>query len=158
MTDMTLLNALSDDQDFAGRHNGPNAAQQDIMLKTISAESVEQLIAQTVPADIRLPEPMKLDPAQSEADMLTSLKAIASKNIINRSYIGQGYYNNLTPNVVLRNVLENPGWYTAYTPYQPEISQGRLESLLNYQQMIMDLTSMELANASLLVRSIIICW
>ncbi|PSV49779.1 aminomethyl-transferring glycine dehydrogenase [Photobacterium indicum] len=150
MTDMTLLNALSDDQDFAGRHNGPNAAQQDIMLKTISAESVEQLIAQTVPADIRLPEPMKLDPAQSEADMLTSLKAIASKNIINRSYIGQGYYNNLTPNVVLRNVLENPGWYTAYTPYQPEISQGRLESLLNYQQMIMDLTSMELANASLL--------
>ncbi|MGF1757157.1 aminomethyl-transferring glycine dehydrogenase [Photobacterium sagamiensis] len=150
MTDMTLLNALSDDQDFARRHNGPDAAQQKIMLETIAVESVDKLIEQTVPAAIRLPEAMKLDQPQSEADMLASLKAIAGKNIINRSYIGQGYYNTLTPNVVLRNVLENPGWYTAYTPYQPEISQGRLESLLNYQQMIMDLTSMELANASLL--------
>ncbi|MDO6541977.1 aminomethyl-transferring glycine dehydrogenase [Photobacterium sanguinicancri] len=150
MTDMTLLHALSDDNDFAGRHNGPDSAQQKIMLETIGVESVEKLIEQTVPADIRLPEPMQLDLPQSEADMLASLKKIASKNIINRSFIGQGYYNTLTPNVILRNVLENPGWYTAYTPYQPEISQGRLESLLNYQQMIMDLTGMELANASLL--------
>ncbi|OAN11378.1 glycine dehydrogenase (aminomethyl-transferring) [Photobacterium jeanii] len=150
MTDMTLLHSLSDDKDFAGRHNGPDAAQQQVMLEAIGADSVEQLIEQTVPAGIRLPEPMQLDPAQSEADMLASLKAIANKNIINRSFIGQGYYNTFTPNVVLRNVLENPGWYTAYTPYQPEISQGRLESLLNYQQMVMDLTGMELANASLL--------
>ncbi|WP_425440403.1 aminomethyl-transferring glycine dehydrogenase [Photobacterium lipolyticum] len=147
---MTLLNALTDDQDFARRHNGPDAAQQKIMLETIAVESVDKLIEQTVPAAIRLPEAMKLDQPQSEADMLASLKAIAGKNIINRSYIGQGYYSTLTPNVILRNVLENPGWYTAYTPYQPEISQGRLESLLNYQQMIMDLTGMELANASLL--------
>ena len=150
MTDMTLLNALSDDKEFAGRHNGPDSAQQKIMLETIGVASVDQLIEQTVPAAIRLPEPMKLGQPQSESDMLAALKAIASKNIINRSFIGQGYYNTLTPNVILRNVLENPGWYTAYTPYQPEISQGRLESLLNYQQMIMDLTGMELANASLL--------
>ncbi|MGR5142309.1 aminomethyl-transferring glycine dehydrogenase [Photobacterium sp. DNB23_23_1] len=150
MTDMTLLNALSDDMEFAGRHNGPDSVQQKIMLETIGVSSVDQLIDETVPAAIRLPEPMQLDLPQSEADMLASLKAIASKNIINRSYIGQGYYNTFTPNVILRNILENPGWYTAYTPYQPEISQGRLESLLNYQQMIMDLTGMELANASLL--------
>ncbi|MGF1683122.1 aminomethyl-transferring glycine dehydrogenase [Photobacterium minamisatsumaniensis] len=150
MTDMTLLNALSDDTEFASRHNGPDSAQQKLMLETIGVASVDQLIEETVPAGIRLPEPMTLDLPQSEADMLASLKAIASKNTINRSFIGQGYYNTLTPNVILRNVLENPGWYTAYTPYQPEISQGRLESLLNYQQMIMDLTGMELANASLL--------
>ncbi|UXI04233.1 aminomethyl-transferring glycine dehydrogenase [Photobacterium sp. TY1-4] len=150
MTDITLLNALSDDKEFAARHNGPNSVQQKTMLETIGVASVDQLIEETVPAAIRLPEPMKLDQPLSEADLLASLKAIASKNVINRSYIGQGYYNTFTPNVILRNVLENPGWYTAYTPYQPEISQGRLESLLNYQQMIMDLTGMELANASLL--------
>ncbi len=150
MTDMTLLDLLSDNNEFATRHNGPDAAQQQVMLNTIGVQSIDQLIEQTVPAAIRLPEAMKLAEPQSEANMLTSLKAIASKNVINRSFIGQGYYNNFTPNVVLRNVLENPGWYTAYTPYQPEISQGRLESLLNYQQMVMDLTAMEMANASLL--------
>ncbi|MGF1687597.1 aminomethyl-transferring glycine dehydrogenase [Photobacterium japonica] len=150
MTEMTLLHALSDDTEFAGRHNGPDAAQQHTMLDTIGVASVDQLIEETVPAAIRLPAPMALAQPQSEADMLAALKAIAQKNTINRSFIGQGYYNTHTPNVILRNVLENPGWYTAYTPYQPEISQGRLESLLNYQQMIMDLTGMELANASLL--------
>ncbi|MGF1723463.1 aminomethyl-transferring glycine dehydrogenase [Photobacterium nomapromontoriensis] len=150
MTDMTLLQTLCDDNEFAGRHNGPGSAQQKAMLETIGVTSLDQLIEQTVPAAIRLPNPMQLAPPQSEADMLASLKAIASKNTIHRSFIGQGYYNTFTPNVILRNVLENPGWYTAYTPYQPEISQGRLESLLNYQQMIMDLTGMELANASLL--------
>lgn len=150
MTDTTLLNLLSNQNEFATRHNGPDAAQQRIMLDIIGVQSVQQLIDQTVPAAIRLPGRMQLAPAQSEAEMLTALKAIAEKNVVNRSFIGQGYYNNLTPNVVLRNVLENPGWYTAYTPYQPEISQGRLESLLNYQQMIMDLTAMEIANASLL--------
>ncbi|WP_019614318.1 aminomethyl-transferring glycine dehydrogenase [Psychromonas ossibalaenae] len=150
MTDTKLLNLLSDEKEFAARHNGPDAAQQQVMLETIGLSSLDQLIEQTVPAAIRLPEPMKLAEPQSEVHMLASLKAMAKKNTINRSCIGQGYYNNLTPNVILRNILENPGWYTAYTPYQPEISQGRLESLLNYQQMIMDLTAMEVANASLL--------
>ena len=150
MTDMTLLDFLSDNKEFATRHNGPNSAQQKVMLDTIGVQSLDQLIAQTVPAAIRLPETMKLAEPQSESQMLASLKTMAGKNIINRSFIGQGYYNNLIPNVILRNVLENPGWYTAYTPYQPEISQGRLESLLNYQQMVMDLTAMDIANASLL--------
>ncbi|HAS8093702.1 TPA: glycine dehydrogenase (aminomethyl-transferring), partial [Vibrio vulnificus] len=108
------------------------------------------LIAQTVPAQIRLEKPMQLAEAQSEADMLASIKKFADLNQVKRTFIGQGYYNTFTPNVILRNVLENPGWYTAYTPYQPEISQGRLESLLNYQQMVMDLTGMDIANASLL--------
>ena len=150
MTDMSLLDLLGNDKEFATRHNGPDAAQQKVMLDTIGVNSIEQLIDQTVPPAIRLAEKMHLDAPQSETDMLASLKKMANKNVINRSYIGQGYYNTLLPNVILRNVLENPGWYTAYTPYQPEISQGRLESLLNYQQMIMDLTAMELANASLL--------
>lgn len=150
MTSTTLLSDLSDDTHFAQRHNGPNLSQQQQMLATIGASSIEQLIQQTLPAAIALPEPMALPLAQSEANMLASLKQIAAKNIINKSYIGQGYYNTHTPNVILRNILENPGWYTAYTPYQPEISQGRLESLLNFQQLIMDMTGMDLANASLL--------
>ncbi|PKH03752.1 glycine dehydrogenase (aminomethyl-transferring) [Psychromonas sp. MB-3u-54] len=150
MTDTTLLDLLSDSKEFATRHNGSGAAQQKKMLETIGVQSIEQLIDQTVPAAIRLPETMTLAEPQSESMTLASLKAIAEKNIVNRSFIGQGYYNTLLPNVILRNVLENPGWYTAYTPYQPEISQGRLESLLNYQQMVMDLTAMEIANASLL--------
>ena len=150
MTAKSLLDLLSDQQEFATRHNGPDSAQQQVMLETIGATSLEQLIDQTVPAAIRLPEKMNLAEPQSESAMLASLKTIAQKNVVNRSFIGQGYYNTLTPNVILRNVLENPGWYTAYTPYQPEISQGRLESLLNYQQAVMDLTAMDLANASLL--------
>ncbi|WP_025563430.1 aminomethyl-transferring glycine dehydrogenase [Psychromonas sp. SP041] len=150
MTAKTLLDLLSDQQEFATRHNGPDSAQQQVMLETIGATSLDQLIDQTVPAAIRLPEKMNLAEPQSESAMLASLKTIAQKNVVNRSFIGQGYYNTLTPNVILRNVLENPGWYTAYTPYQPEISQGRLESLLNYQQAVMDLTAMDLANASLL--------
>lgn len=150
MTSTTLLSILSNDTSFAQRHNGPNQSQQQRMLATIGVASIEQLIQQTLPATIALPEPMALPMPQSEANMLASLKQIASKNIINKSYIGQGYYNTHTPNVILRNILENPGWYTAYTPYQPEISQGRLESLLNFQQLIMDMTGMDLANASLL--------
>ncbi|PKF60439.1 glycine dehydrogenase (aminomethyl-transferring) [Psychromonas sp. psych-6C06] len=150
MTDATFLDLLSDKNDFATRHNGPDPLQQKKMLDAIGVSSIEQLLEQTVPAAIRLPQKMQLSEALSESDMLESLKAMAEKNVINRSFIGQGYYNTFVPNVVLRNVLENPGWYTAYTPYQPEISQGRLESLLNYQQMIMDLTAMEIANASLL--------
>ena len=150
MTANTLLDLLSNQQEFATRHNGPNPAQQQTMLDSIGVNSLDQLIDQTVPAAIRLKEKMNLAEPQSESSMLASLKTIAEKNVVNRSFIGQGYYNTLTPNVILRNVLENPGWYTAYTPYQPEISQGRLESLLNYQQAVMDLTAMDLANASLL--------
>ncbi|EJV0367765.1 aminomethyl-transferring glycine dehydrogenase [Vibrio vulnificus] len=145
-----LLQSLNTQHEFVGRHNGPNHADQQKMLSTINAESLDALIAQTVPAQIRLKKPMQLAEAQSEADMLASIKKFADLNQVKRTFIGQGYYNTFTPNVILRNVLENPGWYTAYTPYQPEISQGRLESLLNYQQMVMDLTGMDIANASLL--------
>ncbi|KFK57891.1 glycine dehydrogenase [Vibrio vulnificus] len=145
-----LLQSLNTQHEFVGRHNGPNHADQQNMLSTINAESLDALIAQTVPAQIRLEKPMQLAEAQSEADMLASIKKFADLNQVKRTFIGQGYYNTFTPNVILRNVLENPGWYTAYTPYQPEISQGRLESLLNYQQMVMDLTGMDIANASLL--------
>ncbi|EPX4141828.1 aminomethyl-transferring glycine dehydrogenase [Vibrio vulnificus] len=145
-----LLQSLNTQHEFVGRHNGPNHADQQKMLSTINAESLDALIAQTVPAQIRLEKPMQLAEAQSEADMLASIKKFADLNQVKRTLIGQGYYNTFTPNVILRNVLENPGWYTAYTPYQPEISQGRLESLLNYQQMVMDLTGMDIANASLL--------
>ncbi|EJA3104389.1 aminomethyl-transferring glycine dehydrogenase [Vibrio vulnificus] len=145
-----LLQSLNTQHEFVGRHNGPNHAGQQKMLSTINAESLDALIAQTVPAQIRLEKPMQLAEAQSEADMLASIKKFADLNQVKRTFIGQGYYNTFTPNVILRNVMENPGWYTAYTPYQPEISQGRLESLLNYQQMVMDLTGMDIANASLL--------
>lgn len=145
-----LLQSLNTQHEFVGRHNGPNHADQQKMLSTINAESLDALIAQTVPAQIRLEKPMQLAEAQSEADMLASIKKFADLNQVKRTFIGQGYYNTFTPNVILRNVLENPGWYTAYTPYQPEISQGRLESLLNYQQMVMGLTGMDIANASLL--------
>ena len=150
MNTSPLLDQLSNENDFIARHNAPNFAQQSIMLKMLGVDSIDQLIAQTVPSDIRPEKEMDLAPAQSENHMLASLKKIAKKNQVNKSYIGQGYYNTDTPNVILRNIFENPGWYTAYTPYQPEISQGRLESLLNYQQMIIDLTAMDIANASLL--------
>lgn len=150
MTTQPLLDLLNDQLEFAARHNGPNHQEQQKMLASIGVDSLDQLINETVPQAIRLPEKMQLAEAQSEAKMLAELKKIAEKNVVNRSFIGQGYYNTFTPNVILRNVLENPGWYTAYTPYQPEISQGRLESLLNYQQMVSDLTAMDIANASLL--------
>ncbi|NAW59944.1 MULTISPECIES: aminomethyl-transferring glycine dehydrogenase [unclassified Vibrio] len=145
-----LLQSLSTQNEFVARHNGPNTNDQQKMLEAINAVSLDALIQETVPAQIRLEKPMALAAAQSEADMLRTIKAFAAQNQIKRTFIGQGYYNTFTPNVILRNVMENPGWYTAYTPYQPEISQGRLEALLNYQQMVMDLTGMEIANASLL--------
>ncbi len=145
-----LLNELSTQNEFVARHNGPNKADQQKMLAAINASSLESLIDETVPSQIRLEQPLSLDAPKSEADMLEAMKVFAQQNKVNRTFIGQGYYNTFTPNVILRNVLENPGWYTAYTPYQPEISQGRLESLLNFQQMVMDLTGMEIANASLL--------
>ncbi|PFG58196.1 glycine dehydrogenase (decarboxylating) alpha subunit /glycine dehydrogenase (decarboxylating) beta subunit [Vibrio sp. ES.051] len=145
-----LLQSLSTQHEFVGRHNGPSKSDQQKMLDAINAVSLDALIEETVPAQIRLEQPMTLAEAKSEADMLVTMKQFAKQNQIKRTFIGQGYYNTFTPNVILRNVLENPGWYTAYTPYQPEISQGRLEALLNFQQMIIDLTGMEIANASLL--------
>ncbi|MCX7636754.1 MAG: aminomethyl-transferring glycine dehydrogenase [Cyclobacteriaceae bacterium] len=135
---------------FETRHIGPDARQIEEMLKTVNASSLSELIDQTVPANIRLQKSLNLPPAKSETQFLNDFRKLASQNKIFRSYIGMGYYNTHTPGVILRNVLENPGWYTAYTPYQAEIAQGRLEALINYQTMIMDLTGMELANASLL--------
>ncbi len=145
-----LLQSLSTQNEFVGRHNGPKLSDQQKMLEAINAVSLDALISETVPANIRLEQPMTLAEAKSETDMLATMKQFAKQNQVKRTFIGQGYYNTFTPNVILRNVLENPGWYTAYTPYQPEISQGRLESLLNFQQMVIDLTGMEIANASLL--------
>ena len=135
---------------FINRHNGPRANEIAGMLKTIGAQSLETLIDETLPSAIRLPKPLNLPQAMNEYEYLTHLKQLGSKNKIFKSYIGQGYYNAITPGVIQRNILENPGWYTSYTPYQAEISQGRLEALLIYQTMISDLTGMPLANASLL--------
>jgi glycine dehydrogenase len=135
---------------FVGRHNGPRASDITAMLKKIGASSVDELIAQTVPAEIRLKKPLNLPGGMSEYQYHKHLRGIAAKNRLFSTYIGLGYYNTIVPAVIQRNILENPGWYTAYTPYQAEISQGRLEALLNFQTMIMDLTGMEIANASLL--------
>jgi len=144
------LDFLEQTQDFIRRHIGPDEAQTQAMLNDIGAESVDALIDEIVPKDIRLADLPAIEESKSEVKALKDLKAVASLNKVNTSYIGLGYYPTHTPNVILRNVLENPGWYTAYTPYQPEIAQGRLESLLNYQQMCLDLTGLDLASASLL--------
>ncbi len=143
-------NSVLTPEAFAPRHIGPDRAQIAGMLQTIGASSLQQLMESTVPESILRRDTMDLPAALSEQEALTKLRAIAAQNKVFRSYIGMGYYDTFTPTVILRNVLENPGWYTAYTPYQPEISQGRLEGLLNYQQVVLDLTGMELANASLL--------
>jgi len=148
--DSLSLTELEQTQDFIRRHIGPSEAQTQVMLNDIGAESVDALIDEIVPSDIRLDELPAIGDSKTEVQALADLKAIANLNKINTSYIGLGYYGTLTPNVITRNVLENPGWYTAYTPYQPEIAQGRLESLLNYQQMCIDLTGLPLASASLL--------
>src|SRR5574343_647764 len=144
------LSALEQHDEFIGRHIGPCATEMSQMLADIGAASLDQLIDQTVPAAIRLPADLPLAAPKREHEALADLKAIASKNVVARSCIGMGYYDTLTPKVILRNVMENPGWYTAYTPYQAEIAQGRLEALMNFQQVIVDLTGMEIANASLL--------
>jgi glycine dehydrogenase len=135
---------------FQARHIAPNEADTAKMLKTVKADSLDQLIEQTVPAKIRLKKPLNLPAAKSEFDYLSTLKQTASKNKVFKSYIGQGYYDVIVPGVIQRNILENPGWYTQYTPYQAEIAQGRLQALLNFQTMVIDLTGMEIANASLL--------
>ena len=135
--------------EFIPRHNGTIGSESAI-LKTIGAGSIEELINKTVPASIRNMNPLRLPVAMSETALLRHLKEISLQNKVYRNYIGQGYYDTITPSVILRNVFENPGWYTQYTPYQAEISQGRLESLLNYQTMVSDLTGLPIANASLL--------
>jgi glycine dehydrogenase len=150
-TSQQQLDARSDNSsDFTNRHIGPSADDIQEMLKLLGISSLDALIDKTVPQAIRLPRPLDLPPAKSEYAALAELKEIAAKNQIFRTYIGMGYYDCITPTVILRNILENPGWYTAYTPYQPEIAQGRLEALLNFQTLIIDLTGLEIANASLL--------
>jgi len=138
---------------FAARHIGITERDLPHMLETIGVESVEQLINETIPDDIKLKKPLDLPQGISEHEFLNHLHALAKKNKVFKSYIGLGYHESLTPSVIKRNILENPGWYTAYTPYQAEIAQGRLEALLNFQTMIADLTGMEIANASLLDES-----
>jgi glycine dehydrogenase len=135
---------------FIKRHNGPRQAETASMLETIGVKSLDQLIDETIPEGIRLKRPLNLPDGINEYAFLNHLKALGSRNKIYRSYIGMGYYNTITPGVITRNILENPGWYTSYTPYQAEISQGRLEALLIFQTMISDLTGMPIANASLL--------
>lgn len=136
--------------EFQYRHNSARQHDVDSMLHAVGAATLDQLIEQTIPARIRLKNNLQLPPALTEAEMLAELRSISSRNNVMKSFIGLGYYDTFTPSVVLRNVLENPGWYTQYTPYQAEISQGRLESLLNFQTMIVDLTRLEITNASLL--------
>lgn len=135
---------------FAHRHNGPNQESIKNMLEVIKADSLGKLIDETIPEGIRLQKPLDLPKALSETEFLSEFKKLAEKNKIYKSFIGMGYYDTLMPNVIKRNILENPGWYTAYTPYQAEIAQGRLEALINFQTTVSDLTGMELANASLL--------
>jgi len=135
---------------FVSRHNGPREQEVKAMLNVIGVSNVDELIDQTVPEQIRLKHPLRVASAMSEYQYSQHLKSLAKKNKVFRSYIGLGYYSNILPAVIQRNILENPGWYTAYTPYQAEIAQGRLEAILNFQTMVMDLTAMPIANASLL--------
>ncbi len=135
---------------FDDRHNGLFDQDFDQMLRAVGVETIDELIDQTVPKAIRLPRPLNLPAPQGEHEFLSNFKKLAQQNKIFTSYIGTGYYDTITPNVILRNILENPAWYTAYTPYQAEIAQGRLEALLNFQTVICDLTAMPIANASLL--------
>src|SRR5437588_130814 len=147
---MQMREPIFDIDSFARRHIGPNEEEVRAMLRDVGFDSLGALIDATVPKDIRLERQLNLPEAKSEGEALVELRAIAQKNEIARSFIGTGYYDCITPPVIQRNILENPGWYTAYTPYQAEIAQGRLEALLNFQQMIIDLTALDIANASML--------
>ena len=137
---------------FVARHIGPNDAQTQTMLDSLGYKDLDQFIAAVLPESIKLSEKLakKLPPAISEVEAISKLHGFANQNNVARNLIGMGYYGTITPPVVLRNVLENPAWYTAYTPYQPEISQGRLEALFAFQTMITDLTALDIANASML--------
>jgi len=145
---MSLFEQQSNE--FIPRHIGPNEHDTKQMLKTIGETSLSSLIDKTVPQNIRMDHPLNIPTAMSEHEYLKHIKEISLKNKVFKNYIGQGYYDTIVPSVILRNVFENPGWYTQYTPYQAEISQGRLESLLNFQTMVSDLTALPIANASLL--------
>ena len=142
--------SAADAMSFIPRHIGPSAADVAAMLELLGYESLDELIDATVPAGIRLRRPLAIHAPMSEHQALSNLRVIAKRNQVCRSYLGLGYSDCITPPVIQRNILENPGWYTAYTPYQAEIAQGRLEALLNFQTMVMDLTGLEIANASLL--------
>src|SRR5688572_10945536 len=135
---------------FVRRHIGPSDQERDEMLRIIGASSLDTLIDETIPASIRSRSPLALPPPEGEQQFLDRLARVARANHVFRSYIGLGYHDTFMPSVIRRMVFENPGWYTPYTPYQAEIAQGRLESLLNFQTMVADLTGMEVANASLL--------
>src|SRR5436190_15354006 len=135
---------------FADRHIGPSQTETAEMLRELGFENVDALLDATVPKNIRLGRPLQLPDAKSENEALTELRFLASENKVARSFIGAGYSDTITPPVIQRNILENPGWYTAYTPYQAELAQGRLEALLNFQTMIVDLTKLDIANASML--------
>lgn len=135
---------------FANRHNGPRGKEIEQMLGKIGVATIDELIDQTIPQAIRLSKPLNLPEGMNEYEFLNHLKEIAGRNKIFKNFIGLGYYGTITPGVIIRNILENPGWYTSYTPYQAEISQGRIEALLNYQTVVSDLTAMPIANASLL--------
>ncbi|MGH7700080.1 MAG: glycine dehydrogenase, partial [Gemmatimonadales bacterium] len=135
---------------FVARHIGPSPDDVHAMLAVLGHASLDAFIDTAVPPDIRLRRALRLPPARGEGEALVALRALAERNQVFRSYIGMGYHDTVTPGVIRRNVLENPGWYTAYTPYQAEIAQGRLEALLNFQTMVADLTALEIANASLL--------
>ena len=143
------LENLEYQDEFVSRHIGPSEADIADMLKFVGASSLDDLIDKAVPSEIRSDEHLIM-PSKSESAVLSEIRKIAIRNKVMKSFIGAGYYGSHLPSVILRNLLENPGWYTAYTPYQAEISQGRLEALLNYQQLIVDLTGMEISNASLL--------
>ena len=137
-------------KDFIKRHIGPTKKEQVKMLKELNYSSIDELIQNTVPEKIHFKDKLSVGDSNSEYEALRKLKAISKKNQIYSNFIGMGYYGTYTPYVILRNILENPGWYTSYTPYQPEVAQGRLEMLLNFQQMVVDFTGMDIANASLL--------
>src|SRR4030081_3265481 len=141
---------IFDVDSFARRHIGPNEEEVRDMLRELGFENLDALSDATVPKNIRLDRPLNLPEAKSEAEALAELRSISKKNKVARSFIGAGYSDCITPPVIQRNILENPGWYTAYTPYQAELAQGRLEALLDFQTMIVDLTKLDIANASLL--------
>src|SRR5215813_12954395 len=147
---MQIREEKVDSNSFARRHIGPNNDEVRAMLREVRFEDLDSLVDAAVPRNIRLDRDLNLPEAKSETEALAELRSISRKNKVARSFIGCGYSDCITPPVIQRNILENPGWYTAYTPYQAELAQGRLEALLNFQQMIIDLTALEIANASLL--------
>ena len=146
----TIAALLGSKDDFIPRHVGPGADERAAMLASLGYRSLDELTDATVPGAIRMSRALKLDPPRGESETLRELRSIASQNRVFRSLIGMGYYDTITPSPIQRNILENPGWYTQYTPYQAEISQGRLEAMVNFQTMVADLTALPISNASLL--------